>query len=345
MARGRKQQKGRAGRPAKKAEQGQKQTFYPDPPASRANAGRVLATGAGATVPRAMGGVKSYSLACWDAKSTQHLPLPISTGPYSVIRATRRVTVAQQANIIGTFAVPRNLGSSDNFHPNAGDWSEVVMVSSAAINQPINGLTNTLTSTVNLDGLGDAATLVPSALSVQIMCPTALQTASGMLYAGLMNTQAAIGARSETWGSYMEKFIQFQNPRILTASQLALRGVQINSYPINLGALTRFTPLYKTADSLVTYNYAAEEPTGFAPIVIYNTLGIDLEVLITIEYRIRFDLDHPASASHTFYGTAPDQVWDRLTRQASSKGNGVIDMPASVANTGVSGGRRSRARG
>jgi hypothetical protein len=198
-------------------------------------------------------------------------------------------------------------------------------------------------STIDLSGLGDAATLVPSALSVQIMCPAPLQNASGIIYAGVMNTQAAIAGRTETWDSWADKFVQFQNPRLLAASKLALRGVQINSYPLNMSEVSNFTPLRQSTDGVTTYNPAVvtglPEPKGWAPIVIYNTGDTPLEFLITVEYRVRFDLDHPASASHTHHPVAPDSTWDRLMRHASALGNGVIDIADVVANTGMAVGR------
>lgn len=213
------------------------------------------------------------------------------------------------------------------------------MVSDVASASPINGPSNAQTTTIDLSGLGPAATLVPAALSVQVMCPTALQDASGIIYAGVMNTQAAIGGRADTWTAYMEKFVQFQNPRLLAASKLALRGVQINSYPLNMTEVSRFTPLRKETDATITYGETNAEPVGWAPIAIYNPSGATLELLITVEYRVRFDLDHPASASHKYHPIASDSTWDKMTRGAVALGNGVMDIADVVANTGMAVGR------
>jgi len=262
-----------------------------------------------------------------------HLALPRAVGPYTTIRATRRVSIDTHANVIGTY-------QQGLFSPaSTGDWSEIIMVSDVTATNPINGTDNVQSTTVDLSGLGAAATVVPSALSVQIMCPTALQSAAGIVYAGVMNTQAAIGARPETWEAYMEKFVQFQNPRLLAASKLALRGVQINSYPLNMSEVSRFTALKHQNDVVYTYSDSASQPVGWAPIVVYNPSGATLELLITVEYRVRFDLDHPASASHTHHSVASDYTWDRLCKQASALGNGVMDIADVVANTGMAVGR------
>lgn len=302
-------------------------------PANRRNATRVLATGVGASVPRAFGSVPGASLACWDAKHPSHLPLPRAVGPYTTIRATRRIEIDTHANVIGTFMS----GSADP--ATAGDWSEIIMISDANAANPISGPANAQTTTVDLGGLGSAATIVPSALSVQIMCPTALQNASGIVYAGVMNTQAQIGGRADTWTTYMDKFVQFQNPRLLAASKLALRGVQINSYPLNMSEVSRFTALRKESDATIQYNDTQPQPIGWAPIMIYNPDGAKLELLITVEYRVRFDLDHPASASHTHHPVASDSTWDRLMRSATALGNGVQDIADVVANTGMAVGK------
>lgn len=304
-------------------------------PANRSNGTRVLATGVGATVPRPFGGDRqAYSLKCWDAKHPSHLPLPRAVGPYTTIRATRRVQVSTRANIIGTFQE----GSISAIEQ--GNWSEVVMVSDLNPGNLINSATaNAQTTTVDLSGLGEAATLVPAALTVQIMCPTALQTASGIIYAGVMNTQAAIGGRTDTWTDYMDKFVQFQNPRLLAASKLALRGVEINSYPLNMTEVSKFTALQKVSDSSYVYSKDRAEPVGWAPIVVYNPGGAVMELLITVEYRVRFDLDHPASGSHSHHPVASDSVWDKMTQGAVSLGNGVMDIADVVANTGMAVGR------
>ncbi len=296
--------------------------------ASRSNAQRVLATGVGAAPSCAFGSKPGYSLSCWDAKNPLHLALPRAVGPYTTIRATRRVAISTHANIIGSFQVTQSGSGS------TGDWNEIVMLSDVASGTAINAPTNAQTTTVDLGGLGDAATLVPSAISVQIMCPTALQTASGIVYAGVMHTQAAIADRGETWNQYMEKFVQFQSPRLMAASKLALRGVQINSYPLNMTEVSKFTPLVRNTDATLTYGAGSAEPRGWAPIVIFNPSGASLELLITVEYRVRFDLDHPASASHTHHPVASDSVWDRMVRGASAMGNGVMDIADVVANVG-----------
>jgi hypothetical protein len=272
---------------------------------------------------------------CWDAKHLAHLPLPRSVGPYTVIRATRRVQIDTHCNVIGTF-------QNGNTTPLGGNWSEVIMLSDVSAASAINGANNTQSTTLDLNGLGAAATAVPSALSVQIMCPTALCNASGIIYAGVMNTQAAIAGRADTWDAWMNKFVQFQNPRLLAASKLALRGVQINSYPLNMSEVSKFSPFDNNhSDATFTYDdtSSAGEPVGWAPIVIYNPQGATLELLITVEYRIRFDLDHPASASHTHHPIASDMTWDKLTRGAVALGNGVMDIADTVANTGMAVGR------
>lgn len=193
----------------------------------------------------------------------------------------------------------------------------------------------------DLGGIGAAATIVPAALTLQVMNPNALQTTSGIIYGGVMNTQAAVSNRAETWASYANKFVEFQNPRILTAPKLALRGVQINSYPLNMTALSDFAPVTGLGNTEGVFNWDATsgdlEPRGFAPIVIYNATDDTpptLEYLVTTEYRVRFDLDNVASASHTQHPLATDRCWADLMSRATSLGNGVIDIVEGVANMG-----------
>lgn len=278
---------------------------------------------------KAFGGVDSHGPGVWDAKSPQHLPLPRAVGPYTVIRSTRRHLSNKECSIVGCFqnAKVSSIG--------AGDWNRICMVQDVAATLAINHTDNAATITLPLSGLGSAVTLVPAAVSVQIMCPTALQTANGIIYAGVMNTMPDVGGRSETWRSYFDKFVNFQSPRLLSAGKLALRGVQIDSYPLNMSEVSDFKAQYPSTDvDPFTWDGSTFEPAGWAPILIYNPNHADLEYLITVEYRVRFDLDNPASASHTHHPIASDQCWDKYMQKASAMGNGVKDIADVVANIG-----------
>ncbi len=250
-------------------------------------------------------------------------------GPYTVVRATRRVSTARFCNIIGTFQA-RHGGSAEQ-----GFWSEDIMYSDVNAALSISAAGNTSAFTIPLHQLGDAATLVPAALSVQIINPEALSATTGVVYAGVMNTQAGFGGRTDTWLALFDNFVEFQNPRVLSAGKLALRGVQINSYPLNMSEVSKFSPLNHVQDRDIAWSTSESEPTGFAPILVYNTGGIALEFLITVEYRLRFDLAHPAAASHKFHGVASDATWADKLEKAVALGNGVLDIVERVANSGM----------
>lgn len=295
--------------------------------AIRSRADQVLAQNTGASVPKAFGaGKTAHTLCCWDAKLPHHLPLPRAVGPYTVIRTTRRVLSSKAMNVIGTFMVGAPGGSLN--------WSSFCFAGDADQTLPINdptGSGNAIFLSLPINSLGDAATVCPSAVSVQIMNPQALQTSKGIVYAGVMNTQAAIAGRADTWSAYGDKFVQFQTPRLMSAGKLALRGVQIDSYPLNMTEVSNFTPLVKQGDAQGVYTAGVAEPRGWAPIIIYNggaggADGLELELLITVEWRVRFDLDNPAAASHSHHPVATDSLWDSLMKRATALGHGVKDM-------------------
>ncbi|APG78119.1 hypothetical protein [Beihai weivirus-like virus 4] len=305
--------------------------------ASRTHANRVLATGVGNVPTKAWGSSRGGSLLCWDAKHPHHLSLPRAVGPYTTIRATRRVATGRIANIIGTFKSRHNSSSLGEASADT-KWSEIIMISDHVSANPINGTDNTFFNNIDLGELGSAATLVPSALTVQIVCPDNLAAdgAKGVVYAGVMNTQAMVGGKSDSWDAYMNRFVQFQSPRMLAATKLALRGVTINSYPLDMSEVSDFTQLHEREglEYTGTMSSLSPQPAGWAPICIYNPQGALLELLITVEYRVRFDLEHPASASHVHHPVASDSTWDKLTRKASSLGHGVMDIADVVANIG-----------
>lgn len=300
----------------------------------RTNATSVVAQGVGAISNVPFGSRVGGDLRCWDAKLPMHLPLPRAVGPYLVMRTTRRFQSSARALVFGTYKW-RPSGSTIAY---GGGWSPICAVHDYAGADPINGHLNTVTKVMPMDGLGKACTVCPSALSVQVMNPGALMETTGIIYAGVMNTQAAIGGRSESYDSYFDKFIEFQSPRLLSAGKLALRGIQINSYPLNMAELSEFTPIQQDVDDTVTWAPGSVDfsPTGFAPVMVYNSSGpsLALEYLVTTEWRVRFDLDHPASSAHRQHPVASDQLWGSLMAKASALGNGVLDIADVVSNVG-----------
>lgn len=307
----------------------------------RSRADQVLAQGTAAVPRKAWGGrtrTSGATLACWDAKLPMHLPLPRAVGPYTTIRTTARFASNSKCVMIGTFKTAHlSLAANDG-------WTNQCAVTSYHPNLDIGDGTshatgNAVIKTLPMEGLGDAVTLVPAALTVQIMNGQALQETAGLIYAGVMNTQAHIAGRAQTWDAFFDHFVEFQNPRILAAAKLGLRGVQINSYPLNMGDVSEFTPLHKEvlpSDSRYKYDNTHPSPAGWAPIAIYNTNAPDLslEYLVTVEWRVRFDLNNPASASHTHKPVASDATWNKLMTQAAAFGNGVQDIADVVANAG-----------
>lgn len=300
---------------------------------SRVNATTVLAQGVGSVPSRPYGSIRARpSLACWDAKLPHHLALPRAVGPYTTVRTTRRFQSDSACMIFGAFKRPETVAS------NASEWCNTCAVGSISESLPINNSTPNArlwSSPLAFMGAGtSAATCVPSAVTVQILNPQPLQTTTGIIYAGVMSTQALVGGRNSSWTGWFDSFINFMSPRLLSAAKLSLRGVQMSTYPLNMTPLSEFTELMDRADGDVIYAENVEETTGWAPMLVSNPQKVELEYLVTTEWRVRFDLFNPASAGHSHHPIHHDGDWDRLMKQANSLGHGVQDIAEVVANTG-----------
>jgi hypothetical protein len=300
---------------------------------SRSNASTVLAQGVGALPSRPFGSIRARpSLACWDAKLPQHLSLPRAVGPYTTVRTTKRIRTDSACMIFGTFKRPESTSL------NTAEWSNVCAVGSVDASLAVNASpanARMWTSPLSFFSAGTSgATCVPSAMTVQVLNPEPLQITTGIIYAGVMSTQAAIGGRTASWTSWFDSFVNFMSPRLLSAAKLSLRGVQVSTYPLNMTPISEFTELFQRADGDVTYTEAVEEPTGWAPILVSNPGQVALEYLVTTEWRVRFDLINPASAGHSHHPIHHDGDWDRLMKQATSFGHGVHDIVETVANVG-----------
>lgn len=283
----------------------------------------------GAVPRRAVGSRPAADFRCWDARLPHHLPLPRAVGPYLTIRTTRRFSTDARVLIFGTFRRPGN-----------GTWLNDVCYFCKNGSEAIGGGSNAYRVCHNMADLGEGCTVVPSAVTVQIMNPQALNTTAGMIYGGVMSTQANVGGSARTWEQWADEAIQFQAPRMLSAGKLALKGVQMSSYPLNMSDVSDFDNLEVKTDGPHTWNATSEpEPTGWAPMFVYNTGGgepdpLILEYLVTTEWRVRFDLRNPASAGHIHHEVAPEGIWNRMMREAVAAGPGVKDIADVVADVG-----------
>lgn len=269
--------------------------------------------------------VDEHTLACWDARTLRHLPLPRPVGPYTVIRVTKRFGTDSPCLLFGTF-----YDESTQRWTNISALTPIPNGSQGSISTPIG--TKRFTQVL---GLGSAATLVPSALTVQVLNPNALQGANGVQYHGISTVQADFGNDSQTWESRFDQYVQYQAPRMLSGGKLALRGVQTSSYPLNMNALAEFTTLNELDDNADFTWDQTLRPRGFAPIFMYNIDGETLEYLVTTEWRVRFDLTNAASAGHTLHRQSSDYVWGELMELAASRGCGVMDIPDVAATGGI----------
>jgi hypothetical protein len=273
----------------------------------------------------------------WDAFSPAHLPLPRSVGPYTVVRTSKLISTNDRVNIIGCFTSLTSAGKTEQ-------WTTTGLLRSVNSGLAISAGGNTLLENVPFPGVtltGSSISAVPAAISVQVMNPNPLQTTQGIVAAAVCPTQLDLRGRSETWADFGTEFISFMRPRLLSAGKLALRGVQLDSYPLNMSSLADFLPVVAGVTGPIDWTSGSTyHPTGFAPIVIVNeasadTPPLELNLLITVEWRVRFDIGNPAVSSHTHHGVSSDAHWDRLIKAAVDRGAGALDIVEKVANTGA----------
>jgi hypothetical protein len=77
------------------------------------------------------------------------------------------------------------------------------------------------------------------------------------------------------------------------------------------------------------------DPEGWAPMAIYNPNNTPLSLLVTVEWRVRFDISNPAVSSHTHHGVSSDIAWEKKIAQATNELPGVLDIVDKVASSGA----------
>lgn len=303
---------------------------------SRKEAPAFLAQNVGRAPKRAFGTAKSEAMSvkkaisCLDARVPRTIGLPRAVGPYAVIRTTRLVSSDSDVTMFCPFTTAE---------PNWYNWCGVRSVDGAA---SVSATNNTTPILMPLDYLGHTAEVVPAALTVQVMNPAAIQSATGIFAMGRVNQQLNIGGASITWNELKARFISFYSPRLLSAGKLALRGVKCDSYPLDMTDYSAFNPLQISTGSNITWSASgAYKCAALAPIVFVqdNATRVSMEFMVTIEWRIRFDPGNPATASHVHHDTTSDVTWNGVVKTMSNVGHGVEELADAV--TSIAGAARA----
>ena len=144
--------------------------------------------------------------------------------------------------------------------------------------------------------------MVPAALTVQVMNPQPLQTTAGIIAGGRVKQQLALANDPRTWDALGTEIMAYMQPRLLSAGKLALRGVQCSGYPLDMTEYSDFRQVGAATGVPFTWSAQDIRPGALTPLVFWQPDGgptLTLEYLVTIEWRVRFDLSNPASSSHT----------------------------------------------
>ena len=303
---------------------------------ARSTATVVLAQGT-AALPRSSFGSKVSGkrqnvgslVKCLDARLPRTLGLPRAVGPYTVIRTSTIISSSARVIMFAPFMRESSSGKQ---------WFNWCGVADVDTNLPVNGASNTTPITMPVDALGGAAEVVPAALTVQVMNPASLQNAAGMFAMGRVNQQLQIGGSTETWHAWKDRLVSFQSLRMMSGGKLALRGVKCSAAPLNMTEYADFASLYQTDGTNVTWTNFMQ-PSALTPIVFLhaNEATLNMEFMVTIEWRVRFDPSHPASASHTHHDTLSDEAWNNVSRAMAYAGHGVEELSEDVSEAGAMG--------
>lgn len=224
-------------------------------------------------------------------------------------------------------------------------WSTVLGISDVSAGLPINGALNTTVHqfAAMRDASWDGCQLVPSAFSVQIMNPTPVSSAAGVARIGRLRYVPDLQNDTRTWDELAEQITSYNFPRLCAGGKLALRGVKVDAVPFDMTNLSDFTMriVPPTAGSHnvtwdTNYHLAFQ---GFAPIVVLmdqamSTAG-ELDILVTCEWRVRFDPGNPAQGTHTHHPVASDSTWGKCLAEMEALGSGTLDIAERVAELGA----------
>lgn len=303
----------------------------------RRNATVVLAQGALGAPRRNFGtrqvGRGKYKIAALrkalDARIPRTLGLPRAVGPYTVIRTTNLFSLTTNFVLFAPFKYD---------DPDA--WYDWCGVAAVAGTDDVTGGSNTKPLNMPMAGLGDACEVVPAALTVQVMNPASLQTADGLFAMCRVNQQMDLGntPAGTTYNDMAARVLSFYSPRLLTGGKLALRGVKCSSYPLDMSEYSDFRKVKYHVGPVSWGQY--QKPAALAPIVFIQDTpeGVSpktLDFMVTIEWRVRFDPSNPATASHTYHDTLPDDAWNAVMKAEAAAGHAVRELSEDAATHGI----------
>ena len=278
-------------------------------------------------------------LRAFDATHPMHMSLPRAVAEYTTVRVTRAFNSTNKLLIFSAFQENQSSG-----HDKQPAWMNTCAIGTDTLSLSPSDNGWSLYSIPSMPS--SYAQIAPAALTVQVMNGNALQTTSGITYIGRSKTNLQYGGRAQpavnpdgiTAEDIKNDFVSYMAPRICSNPKLALRGVKVDSYPLNMAQLSDFTKAEQQSEVHTSTNWPTDiDPAGFAPIVVYNGSGTELSYLVTMELRVRFDLSNPASAGHAYHPSTPLAVCDKLVHSAAMESGMqcVKDIAAVVAQKGA----------
>jgi hypothetical protein len=238
------------------------------------------------------------------------------------MKTSMLITSTDKVCVFGSFAWGNN-------------WTTTCCLSSVNSALAINATDNTRRHEYPVNSLSSGIeTVVPAAVTVQIMNPGALQDTSGTILGSVLNYVPVQRTDSATWTQWADRVTSFNQPRLMAAAKLALRGVKASCVPMDMNDLSDFKHLYETTDPQVFTNDWMD-PHGFAPIFVYNPNAISINYLVTTEWRCRFDASNPAISTHVKHNATPPALHDRIVNSLPHFGIGIKDLADLVADVGI----------
>lgn len=251
-----------------------------------------------------------------NAHSERVLGLPRPVGPYTIIRATAVQASSSRFQIFAPFV------QNDGVAPEK--WMGMVGVRDVNAALAISAANNTnpilMTGLDSLTGTNLSTEVVPAAFTVRVMCGTALQTASGLVYIGRVPGNYSVGGSSLTWDQAAANLVSTSSPKIVQAGSLALDPQECHAVPYDFTEASDFRELVASTGVTSPFSWTGDgyRPGGFSPIYVYNPTSADLTFEITVQWRLRVDPANPFAGSHKYQPIGQISEWDRVMRMSAA---------------------------
>lgn len=290
-----------------------------------------------------------------DARVPLHLPPPVSTGPYTVVRDLVRASITTgQQNVVGLFgAYQTDYSGALNSVAPTPNYTTVVGYTGTGTQAPADwtqiesGWANTRAV---LSGQAPNVQVSLHAMTVSIQNSKGTALTEGFVYIGQLTGNPNRGSFADA-NALATNLLRRKEMRRHSSVDLGMAATEIVAIPVDMTQWSMMDPLYVPGRAGVGFNDTAANrsrdslnhlavvftPTGLTEVV--------YSIEIATEWRVIYNNDTELASTHMPHPPTPQNVWTTVRQQAEMVEGRIANAAGNFAGRIFGGAMSSLGRG